>query len=302
MHEDYLRKGIVALSRVLDSGYPGSDRGWFAGHWPCAVIAAYYFCRDNPVDPGVDAAVTREVERVIDRHRELFAPHEAETGVETRRVEGLVRSLQASITRFMVSGHNVIYAAYAVRVLADKPELGTPPVLNGLQALIGYFAGRTDGVVPSQSLVDGKSLTPEYGSDDDMIAGVFATLQYAPRLSDRHRILFDGHTMTHAHALALLSRLGFGAIARQGHASHRVHMEQNRETQSQHINERWTEKVTVDDHPFTCAFWDRDFDRFDRQWEWGHVFKYLYSFYDLVDRVDDPRINRCCEMQLAYLV
>ena len=176
------------------------------------------------------------------------------------------------------------------------------PVLCGIYALIDCFGGRTDGTDPKEFFAEGRELTAEYVSEDDMIENVFATLQHAPRLVDRHRVLFDGHTMTHAHALVVLSRLGYGSVARNGYESHRVHMEDNRGLQSQHLMERWTEKVTVDDHPFTLAFWDRDFDKHDRQWEVGHVFKYLYTFYDLANRINTQQRKRFCEQQLAYLI
>ena len=79
-------------------------------------------------------------------------------------------------------------------------------------------------------------------------------------------------------------------------------MELNRDLQTKSITESWGEKVTVEDHPFTLAFWNRDFDKFGRQWEFSHVFKYLYTFYDLADRIQDSRQKRGCELQLAYLI
>jgi hypothetical protein len=79
-------------------------------------------------------------------------------------------------------------------------------------------------------------------------------------------------------------------------------MEESRELPSQHLYEDWTEKVTVEDHPFTLAFWDRDFGKIDRQWESGHVFKFLYSFYDLANRIENQQRKRICEQQLAYLI
>ena len=106
----------------------------------------------------------------------------------------------------------MIYAAYALQVLSENPELATRPVLSGIYALIDYFGGRTDGTDPKKFFIEGRELTAEYVSEDDMIENVFATLQHAPRLLDRHRVLFDGHTMTHAHALVLLSRLGYGSV------------------------------------------------------------------------------------------
>jgi hypothetical protein len=75
MNDQYLRKGIIGLARTLDchDARDSSDRGWFAGHWPCAVIAAYHFCRNNPIEPGVDEAVTREVDHMMGQHPQLFA-------------------------------------------------------------------------------------------------------------------------------------------------------------------------------------------------------------------------------------
>jgi len=305
MDTKYLRAGVNGLSRVLDSEDAfGSHRGWFCGHWACAVIAAFYFCRDNPIEPGVDEAVTREVDRMIGMHDDIFNLDEIDTNEKTHDVEDIIDSLTRSIVRYIASGHNVIYTAYALKVLTENPELATPPVLNGIVALLDYFeyASRLHGVDPKEFFSDGKKLTPAYENENDMIDNVFATLQYAPRLSDRHRTLFDGHLMTHAHALVLLSRLGYGSVARSGYESHRVHMEENRNFELQILMERWPKKVTVDDyHPFSLAFWDRDFNENDNQWGAGHVFKYLYTFYELAPRIGSQYRTNVCERQLAYL-
>lgn len=308
MDETYLRRGISGLSRVLDSHLPDdtTDRNWFSGHWPCAVVAAYYFCRDNRLEPGVDEVVTREVDRLMARFSPLFAPDDPEPDGEgdadAPGRDGLARALEASVDRYLVSGHNAIYAAYAVQVLTEAPELASPAVRNRLQALIAYFAGRTDGIDPREALAAGTALTPPYADESDLVRHVFARLRHAPRLTDRRRLLFDGHLITHAHALVTLARCGYGPVARRGFDAHRVHLERDRDYRAQHLAERWTEKVTVPDHPFSLAFWDRDFDRFDRCWEFGHVFKYLHSFYSLAGYVEEPFELRCCERQLAYLI
>ena len=151
-------------------------------------------------------------------------------------------------------------------------------------------------------LLGGKALTTEYLSEDDMIQNVFATLQHAPRLMDRHRILFDGHTMTHAHALVLLSRLGYGSVARKGYELHRVRMEKNRGLQAQHLNGALDRKGHRQRPSLHACFLGWDFEQNDRQWEFGHIFKYFYSFYDFANRIDNPYRKRFCEQQLAYLI
>ena len=53
-------------------------------------MAAYYFCRDNPIEPGVDEAVTREVIRIIDRYADLFVLPDIDASGETRNLKSIL--------------------------------------------------------------------------------------------------------------------------------------------------------------------------------------------------------------------
>lgn len=304
MDDEYLKKGVTGLSRALDSGYDTfTDRSWFAGHTPCAVLAAYYFCRNNPIEPGVDEAIKREVDRIIQKYDALFAPYDdesIESGAEQRSTDDIVHALQGCIGHFMRSGHNVIFAAYALQVLTEKPELRTPPILNGIYKLIEYFREKASQENPCILTAEQQQLTPPYENEDDMLREVFTALHYAPRITDRNRLLFNGHLMTHAHALVMLSRLGYASIARQGYEAHRFHREWSRSTQADNLSS-WAKQFTVQDHPFTVAHWNRDLSQFDGEWNFDtHHFKYLYSFYDLFDRIRDPQVKAACELQMAW--
>ena len=51
----------------------------------------------------------------------------------------------------------------------------------------------------------------------------------------------------------------------------------------------------------TAAFWRRDHEG-PREWLVGHLFKYVYSFYDLLRHVDDAGERRALEAHLAYVL
>lgn len=80
----YLKLGILGLSNSIDSNDPfHTDRGWFSGHWPCAVIAAYYFCQKNPIEKGAEEIITKEVDTLA---KEGYEPHQIHI-IENKRIK-----------------------------------------------------------------------------------------------------------------------------------------------------------------------------------------------------------------------
>ena len=132
----------------------------------------------------------------------------------------------------------------------------------------------------------------------DMITATFDGLCRSAVMPEEGLVLFQGHAMTWAHALVMLARLGFSELARDGYDAQRLYLEEA-------VNldpEGRGPKVTTSDHPFTAKYWSKNFEALERSWEFGHVFKYLYSFYDLIGRVPEPETRQECERRLLYLI
>ncbi|PCJ60536.1 MAG: hypothetical protein COA79_08160 [Planctomycetota bacterium] len=301
----YLELGLIGLSSTLDSEDPiGTARGWFSGHWPCAIIAAYYFCRDNPIEKGVDELISKQADQVISKYSNLFSVQNAEKNIngENKTYEDILEVLKDSLSRYMNSGHNVIFGTYALKVISENKDLASPSILNGIFKLIDYFKYKPGGVDPVKFFTNENNSVLKYNDDQCLIKYIFSSLEHGQRLEEHNRILFDGHAMTHGHALTLLTNLGHGSITKLGYDAHRVHLAENRKVQLKNlVNKELTKNISFD-HPFTKAFWERDFQQYDRQWEYGHTFKYLFTFYDLVNQIKELKNKRILEQQLAYLI
>ena len=109
-----------------------------------------------------------------------------------------------------------------------------------------------------------------------------------------------GHLLTHAHALIDLARLGYLDLAAKGHEAHRLFIKLSRNSPDE------GEPISRDNaldrfEPTTAAFWQTDHEG-GREWLVGHVFKYTYSFYDLIQHVDDENKRNALEAHLAYVL
>ena len=76
--DHYLEAGLIALSRVGESH-------WNEGHTGAAVIAAYYFAREQHLDDAAVAALARQINRLIAKHEDLFEPHDLHKGARQGR-------------------------------------------------------------------------------------------------------------------------------------------------------------------------------------------------------------------------
>ena len=109
-----------------------------------------------------------------------------------------------------------------------------------------------------------------------------------------------GHLLTHAHALIELARLGHGDLAAKGHDAHRLFIKLSRNPPDEGDPIPHSQAL-AGFAPTTEVFWQRDHEG-GREWLVGHVFKYTYSFYDLIRHVDDPGGRTALERHLAYVL
>ena len=154
----YLYRGLCGLARAHRANP-------LAGHLGAAVVAGYFFGEDQPdVAEEVQVAVEGELTRIIQGEESLWydrkkvgiaIPEIFERFPEERpHVEStasIVQALGATIGQLHESGHNVIFAAIALRALHDHPAYATPSIVEGVRKLIDGFraAGRVAGTMAS---------------------------------------------------------------------------------------------------------------------------------------------------------
>lgn len=312
---DYLYKGLCGLARAHRAST-------LAGHLGAAVTAGYFFGEEHPdLDTAVHRAVERDLDRIINGDEsiwysakksgitvgELFEPFPEEKSDE-RRIGGIATALTKNIGMTRQSGHNVIFAAIAIRALHDHPQYATPSIVKGIRKLIAGF----DGAVPGRGY---------YGKERGWIVGDKVTLpkgeEFPPYADERamaevvvndlirwastRRQGFGGHfhIINHATALTELSRFGYKDLARKGLAAHHHHVRLWRSLPD--VAEELGKLMQAPHDPRTPEYWATDGDS---QWSahLTHRIKTMYGFFTLLRFIDDQETRRQAEDNFLYLM
>ncbi len=283
----YLVKGITGLARAI-------DHSWNQGHMGCAVIAAYYLRRDVGLSAEAEEEIRAEADQLIAAYSHLFVP--LDTGSRSSGdLDAIPRALEGSISQLCPGGHNVIYAALALKALRDVPGMITPEVVTGIVRLIEAFTAmppRDDlfGINASAEAPVGDAATA-YADAASIAAFTFGeALAFRPMYYEIQGVV--GHLLTHAHTLIELAELGYPELAERGHGAHQAHVQRVRLFHDRFDAGRWTVVQPPEADPLEPAFWAKDREAMPASsWGYGHFFKYRYQFYDLLGRVRDPKLK-----------
>lgn len=310
---DYLAKGLYAISRAHRVNA-------MAGHLGAAVVAGYFIAEQHPdLDDRVYAAIEGELDRIIAGQSvfspgpgaaitvaEMFAPYASERPRENL-IDGIADALKQNIDQPRESGHNVIFAAIAIRALKDHPDFATPSITDGIRRLIARFNGVRSGSAyygKARGRVDGRHIAlpaddgfPPYA---DLPAMAEAVLDELIRHADQRRDGFGGlwHVINHAAALAELASYGYGELASSGLAAHHQHLRLLRTVPD--VAEELGAPVPARFDPRSAEFWQADIKRDTARLD--HRVKTLYGFDTLVELVDDRRKRALANEKLRYLM
>lgn len=311
----YLERGLYGLARAHPAGA-------MAGHLGAAVVAGSLWTNDHPdLNRDVVAAVRGEMDRIMAGEEtvwfnaqrtgitvaDLFAPW-PDRSSDKGDIGELVHGLAKNIGQLRQSGHNVIFAATAIRALHDHAELATSDVVSGIRRLIALFdsAGPGRGYFGQQS--GWKSgheirLSPDEGfpAYRDIPSMVETVIDLLVDQAHVRRQGFGGlfHIINHAAALVELSRLGYEDLAAQGLAAHHRHVRLWLALPDMESELGKLQKAEED--PRTAAYWTR---RSSAQWSgWlTHRIKTLYGFFTLLPMVKDQGRRERALDQFGYLM
>ncbi|MGH7162619.1 MAG: hypothetical protein ACREID_03975 [Planctomycetota bacterium] len=276
---EYLARGLVAMSDA-------HRRGWVQGHLGAAVVASYYFCRENGLDERTSRALRAQVDAFIERRRPDFPS--ANPGGGAADPAPIVEQLDRDIPRLRSGGHNAIYASLALRALRDLPEFATPSVVEGIRRLLEVYAATARPVAESRHNLE-HPLPPYRGAQDIAAVTLRATLRPWSHVME---VGASGvvHWVTHAEALVTLDELGYGDVARRGHAAHQLQI--NRPVEGDETPA--PERAPVD--WLGPEYWESDAPRrvLGDTWLFGHSFKLPYSLFRLLRCTDDPSLRSDC--------
>lgn len=266
--------GLNALARSHELNY-------FAdGHRGAALVAAHLLIAGNEMD---DRVRTRIVE-LFDLNwatKPLCKPFPNE-GPDPKGIVRIGEALAERGETLLQVGHNAIFAMLAIKGFRMLPEAATPQRVDGVCALIRKFTPWRD-VVPDKD-VDPPPFT------DSAAASKFI-LREASDAVDRFVGFgqgYAGHMLTFGQALVELAAMGDEDLAESCRIAFRKYVTVTRIGPASDDKRRPDHKPSKL-RPNQAEYWK---NRGDRTVGIGHVFKYPYSYYDLLQRADDPALTR----------
>ncbi len=310
----YLTRGLAALAHAHRAGA-------MAGHLGAAVVAGYFFGEDLPTLPAsVYDAIESELDRVIageeaiwwDVRRsgitaqDLFQSlPEGEPDVE--RITSIATSLDENVPRTRQSGHNVIFASIALRILGDHPALATAATIEGLCQLVrrfngatagrGYF-GKEKGWLDAGQVELPDEVVPHAHDSLEVLVGT--TIDELIATASVRKQGFGGlwHLINHAAGIVELNRMGYHHLAQRALPAHHEHLRLWRSLPD--VEAELGPVIPALHDPIDPVYWQ---DRLRRdEARLTHRIKTLYGFYTLMHVVDDPARRERAQAAFRYLM
>ncbi|WP_169086376.1 hypothetical protein [Paenibacillus sp. PL91] len=280
---------------------------WHA-HLGAAAIASYFFVKDNSL-------VVELAQNVLSQSRAMLANNGVTSrkhrlGSDIGRAEAvLLGSLDKTIDQLHWVGHNVIYCSLSLLAIHELKGWGAEDDLSGISDLIRSFEKTIPGrswIGYSASEVKRLEITeednfPRIEDAKDLSHLVLEQLSDFPiiyRAESHHDLI--GHMLTFSHALNILYDLGHVSYFKRGLPPLLKMIKVLRS--SRHIKPGDQVKlISPVDHlplqqsaraeflPAEYKFWEKDYS--ESNWDFGHIFKFSFSFYDHIRRVDGGRFS-----------
>lgn len=308
---DYLRRGLWALSRAWRANS-------MSGHFGAPLVAVELLKRDRTdLDPAALNGLQHELDLMMADGEPWFDAAKADITLaelfedaplegEPVPIEPLVEALGGSVDALRESGHNVIFAALALRGLKQRPELATAAMVDGLRRLLVLFQDSGPGRAhygQERQWADPRSIPladdPEpYRDELDMVDRTLQAL--IGHVAERRQGLGDWHhVINHAAAVVDLRRLGYEELAARGRVSHREHL--SRFLALPDLIEELGPRHQAPSDPYTRGYWA--WDGIERGSALlSHRPKTIYGFNILGSATDDDDLIAAGREALRYLM
>ena len=311
---DYLYQGVCGLANAHRAGT-------LSGHLGAALVAGYFFGEDeSDLKPAVHRGVEKELDRILGGEEaiwfnakkagikigELFEALPDEPSQE-KLIPTIATALSRNIGKTRQSGHNVIFAAIAIRALHDHPEYATPSITAGIRKLIagfdnavpgrGYYGKQRGWIVGDKvELPPGDAFAP-YKNEQEM-AGVVVDELIATASVRKQGFGGLWHIINHAAALVELSRFGYKQLAKKGLPAHHHHVRLWRTLPD--VQSELGPVKKADHDPREPVYWEGMLKRDDARLT--HRIKTLYGFFALLRLVEDEAKRKQAEESMLYLM
>ncbi|WP_172251338.1 hypothetical protein [Saccharibacillus deserti] len=295
---------------ILSSCKKETEDIWQA-HFGAAAIGSYFFVKNNRLDPDVRQRVLVQAQEMaysvskkdrgfgLDPDVPILNPLEAESI--------LLTALERTIDGLHWVGHNVIYSAASLSAIRELDGWGSREQIAGIADLVDSF----EKTIPGRSWIgctasEVKRLTidpqdhfPIIRTPEDLSGFVLEELAAFPVIyrAEAHHDLI-GHLLTFSHALNILYDLGHPEFFYRGTVPLFKLAKALRASRCMSSMDTIKLVSPVDRLPLEQAkrserlpidseFWNKDYRA--SGWDFGHVFKFSYSFYDHLARVETEK-------------
>lgn len=111
-----------------------------------------------------------------------------------------------------------------------------------------------------------------------------------------------GHLLTQSQSLLALQQLGFPELANRGFYSLECRFTLLKDSQGHKASGRsfYTPATRSGSLPHQPEYWMQDFTKC--MWDEGHVFKYTFSFSELISHVQDAELKEKATEKFRYLI
>jgi len=294
-----LASGLAILASCLKN----TNDIWEA-HFGAAAIAASFFIEENGLIGETAEAIVEQADRMVARHSTGDARAEEPTGRTLDALSGeriIADALAETIDGLHWVGHNVIYAAIGMKAIRELGGWGTENEIGAIADLIRAFKGK----IPGRSWIgfktsEVKAISPPppgelegmNGSElSRLVLKELAKFKIIYRAEAHHDLI--GHMLTFSHALVTLEELGYADLYQRGLFPLFKLIQVLRTTRDIRPGEPIRLVSPVDREPLwpaapsswlptESAYWQ--IDRGENEWDFGHAFKFPYSFYHHVAR------------------
>ena len=269
-----LNLGLNALARAHELDY-------FAdGHRGASMVAAHLLLQSGNIDARARSAIEEQIELNWASSR-LCASFD-EAAPEPERIAAVGATLVEGSGALRQVGHDAIFAMLAIKGFHLMPTLATPQRINGVCALI-------------RSITPWRDIEPDPGIAPPPFADAAAASRFVLQEASAAIDLFvgfgqgfAGHMLTFGQALVELAAMGhvqWAESCRGAFCKYVTLTRRGPEPESPRRPDHGPSEL----RPAEAAYWER---KRQSPMGIGHIYKYPYSYYDLLERAGDDELAR----------
>ena len=275
--------GLNALARAPELSY-FSD-----GHRGAALVAAHQLCLENELDKPATSRIVELFD--LNWAKAALCQPFPEADSNPAQIDRIGEALAEGGDVLREVGHNAIFAMLAIKAFRLLPSAATPQRIDGVCRLIRSFKPRRD-------------VEPDADVDPPPFAESEAAAQFILReaIAAVDRFVgfgqgFAGHMLTFGHALVELAAMGDVELAESCRPAFRQYVTITRRGPGADAR-RIPDHKPSDLRPKDATYWQK---RGDRAVDIGHVFKYPYSYYNLMRRANDPALKQTWDAKAYHI-